>query len=155
MNHSIGKRIKILRLENNLTQEELAKKINTLRSNIANYENNKNNPSIVVLEKLSKIFNCSTDYLLGITNNPTLVRDFANLPNVSTDYLRKESNIHDPINNLEMSDKKIDSTKTTSQEQNHVKETLDLLLELIEVVKQNNTQEILQLLLELINKFKD
>lgn len=60
-----GNILKKIRLDNNLTQEELAKKINTSRSNIANYENNKNMPSIEILDKLSEIFNCSTDYLLG------------------------------------------------------------------------------------------
>ena len=62
---SFGTNLKKIRQENNLTQEELAKKINTSRSNIANYENDKNMPSIDILEKLSEIFNCSIDYLLG------------------------------------------------------------------------------------------
>lgn len=64
---SFGNILKKIRQENNLTQEELAKKINTSRSNIANYENDKNMPSIDMLEKLSKIFGCSIDYLLGKT----------------------------------------------------------------------------------------
>ena len=57
--------LKNLRQDNNLTQEELAEKINTSRSNIANYENEKNKPSIEVLEKLSTLFDVSIDYLLG------------------------------------------------------------------------------------------
>lgn len=60
-----GNNLKKIRQDNGLTQEELAKKINTSRSNIANYENNKNMPSVDILEKLSKVFNCSIDYLLG------------------------------------------------------------------------------------------
>lgn len=62
---SFGNNLKKIRQDNNLTQEELAKKINTSRSNIANYENDKNMPSVDVLEKLSKALNCSTDFLLG------------------------------------------------------------------------------------------
>lgn len=62
---SFGTNLKKIRQDSNLTQEELAKKINTSRSNIANYENDKNMPSIDILEKLSKVFNCSIDYLLG------------------------------------------------------------------------------------------
>ena len=65
---SFGNILKKIRQENNLTQEELAKKINTSRSNIANYENDKNMPSLDMLDKLSKIFDCSIDYLLGKTN---------------------------------------------------------------------------------------
>ena len=62
---SFGTKLKKLRQDSNMTQEELGKKINTSRSNIANYENDKNMPSVDILEKLSKIFNCSIDYLLG------------------------------------------------------------------------------------------
>ena len=69
---SFGNILKKIRIENNLTQEELAKKITTSRSNIANYENDKNMPSIDILEKLSKIFGCSIDYLLGKTTENSI-----------------------------------------------------------------------------------
>lgn len=62
---SFGNNLKKIRQEHDLTQEELAKRINTSRSNIANYENDKNMPSIEILNKLSEILNCTTDYLLG------------------------------------------------------------------------------------------
>ena len=62
---SFGNNLKKIRQDCNLTQEELAKKIDTSRSNIANYENNKIMPSIDVLSKLSKVLDCSIDYLLG------------------------------------------------------------------------------------------
>ena len=62
---SFGDNIKKIRQDFNLTQEELAKKIDTSRSNIANYENNKNMPSIDILSKLSEILDCSVDFLLG------------------------------------------------------------------------------------------
>lgn len=62
---SFGANLKKIRQDSNLTQEDLARKINTSRSNIANYENNKNMPSVDILEKLSEALNCSVDYLLG------------------------------------------------------------------------------------------
>ena len=62
---SFGNILKKLRQDNNLTQDELAKKIDTSRSNIANYENGKNMPSVDILEKIAKLFDCTTDYLLG------------------------------------------------------------------------------------------
>ena len=65
---SFGSILKKIRQDNELTQEELAKRIDTSRSNIANYENDKNMPSIDILDKLSKVLNCSIDYLLGKTN---------------------------------------------------------------------------------------
>lgn len=65
---SFGSNLKKIRLDNDLTQEGLAKKLNTSRSNIANYENDKNMPSVEILEKISKTLNCSTDYLMGLTS---------------------------------------------------------------------------------------
>ncbi|MCI8485761.1 MAG: helix-turn-helix transcriptional regulator [Clostridia bacterium] len=60
-----GINLKKIRQDNDLTQEELAKKISTSRSNIANYENDKNMPSVDMLEKISKELHCSIDYLMG------------------------------------------------------------------------------------------
>ena len=62
---SFGEILKKLRQEKRLTQEELAIKINSSRSNIANYENNNNMPSVEILNRLSEIFDVSVDYLLG------------------------------------------------------------------------------------------
>lgn len=67
----ISERLKELRNKKGMTQEELAQNINTSRSNIANYETGKNNPSVEMLEKLSEIFNCSMDYLMGRTDLKT------------------------------------------------------------------------------------
>lgn len=74
---TFGNILKKLRQDNNMTQDELAKKIDTSRSNIANYENGKNMPSVDILEKLSKLFDCTTDYLLGKSDirNPEKTQD--------------------------------------------------------------------------------
>lgn len=58
-------RIKQLREENNWTQLELSRKMNCAISSIAMYESETRKPSMEVLIKLSEIFNCSIDYLLG------------------------------------------------------------------------------------------
>lgn len=58
-------RIKKLREENNWSQNDLAKKMNCAISSIAMYEKGDRKPSLEVLVKLSEIFNCSIDYLLG------------------------------------------------------------------------------------------
>lgn len=62
---TFGERLKQLRIENNMTQEELAQEIGISRSCIANYESQNFNPSIDILEKLVGVFNCSSDFLLG------------------------------------------------------------------------------------------
>lgn len=58
-------RIKILREELNMTQQELADKLDGAKSTVAMYEKGDRKPSMEVLLKLSEIFNCSIDYLLG------------------------------------------------------------------------------------------
>ena len=57
-------RIKYLRQELNMTQQELADKLDGAKSTIAMYENENRKPSMEILIKLSEIFNCSIDYLL-------------------------------------------------------------------------------------------
>ena len=73
---SFGTILKKLRLDRGFTQEELAKRVNTSRSNIANYEVNKNMPSIEMLDKLSEVLGVTTDILLGKQNdfNPRLLQ---------------------------------------------------------------------------------
>ena len=61
-------RIKQLREENKWTQLELSQKMNCAMSSIAMYEKEERKPSMEVLIKLSEIFNCSIDYLLGKTD---------------------------------------------------------------------------------------
>lgn len=91
---SFGDNLKKIRQDCNLTQEELAKKIDTSRSNIANYENNKNMPSIDVLSKLSEVLDCSIDYLLGKSDerNPKEIKKvpFANAGGLDTTGLDEE-----------------------------------------------------------------
>lgn len=62
---NIGQRITQLRKQQNLSQEELAKKANVSRTIVGNYERNANTPSIEVIIKLARIFNVSVDYIVG------------------------------------------------------------------------------------------
>lgn len=61
-------RIKNLREELNMTQQELADKLEGAKSTVAMYEKGNRKPSLEVLVKLSEIFDCSIDYLLGKTD---------------------------------------------------------------------------------------
>lgn len=49
--------IKELRDENNLTQDELARLVDTSRQTIISLEKGKYNPSIILAYKISKVFN--------------------------------------------------------------------------------------------------
>ncbi|UCS13023.1 helix-turn-helix domain-containing protein [Clostridium botulinum] len=61
-------RLKGLREDNDLTQEELAKILSITRSALANYENGIREPDISLLIKISNYFDISLDYLLCKTN---------------------------------------------------------------------------------------
>lgn len=60
-------RLKLLRCEKKWTQKQLAEKLNYGYTAISNYESGKNKPSYDDLIKIAKVFNVSTDYLLGIS----------------------------------------------------------------------------------------
>lgn len=62
---TIGSRIRKLRKRQGYTQQDLAKKLRNANSTVAMYEQGNREPSIKVLIKLTQIFNCSFDYLLG------------------------------------------------------------------------------------------
>ncbi len=71
---TFGERFKSLRLEKELTQEELVsifnKKYNTAYriASISQYENNKRRPELRQLEDWADFFDVSIDYLLGRTD---------------------------------------------------------------------------------------
>lgn len=68
---NFGARLKKLRQENFLTQDELARELEKLGCNtttkcaISQYENNKRLPEAKTLVNIAKFFNVSIDYLLG------------------------------------------------------------------------------------------
>ncbi|CAK7067036.1 helix-turn-helix domain-containing protein [Tissierella sp.] len=61
-------RLKNLRLENNLTQKELAEKLNMQNTAISKYELGEREPDIETINNIAEFFNVSTDYLLGRTD---------------------------------------------------------------------------------------
>lgn len=65
-------RLKELRKNKNLTQQELADLINVNRVTYRNYETGLSEPKFRTLLDLSKIFNVTSDYLLGITDENDL-----------------------------------------------------------------------------------
>ena len=61
-----GNRLKTLRLKANMTQEQLAKKLGLTKSVIGAYETDLRLPSYDVLIHIAKIYNVTSDYLLGL-----------------------------------------------------------------------------------------
>lgn len=65
----LGDRIKELRKNKELTQEQLGKKLNVAKSTISQYETGTNVPDISILIKIADIFDCSLDFLTGRTDD--------------------------------------------------------------------------------------
>ena len=62
----LGERIKSLRVERGIGQNKLAKDLCLSNASISYWETGKQIPSAEVIYKLSKYFNVSADYLLGL-----------------------------------------------------------------------------------------
>lgn len=61
-----GLRIRELREQHKLSQEQLGKKVDRSKSVISSYENNIKVPPLNVLTQMAVVFNVSLDYLVGI-----------------------------------------------------------------------------------------
>lgn len=64
-----GLRLRQLREERGLSQEQLGKKVDRSKSVISSYENNLKMPPLAILAEFALIFNVSLDYLVGIDKN--------------------------------------------------------------------------------------
>lgn len=63
------KKLKELRLEKKLRQVDMAKQMGFSQSTIAQWEKGTRQPTLDDIVLLAKFFNCSTDYLLGLSDN--------------------------------------------------------------------------------------
>ena len=67
----VGKQIRQLRIQNKMTQDELADKLFVSRQTVSNYENGKSNPDLDMLMKLAEVLETDVNVLLyGIPVSP-------------------------------------------------------------------------------------
>ena len=64
---NMGEKLRSLRIENKLTQKQVADRIGLAISAVSSYEAGTRYPSYESLIKLSRMFHVSTDHLLGLT----------------------------------------------------------------------------------------
>ncbi len=69
---NFGNKLKKLRLQNHMTQQQLASLMGVTKSVVSYYELQERIPSPEILIKLSTIFHVSTDYLLGISSDNSI-----------------------------------------------------------------------------------
>ncbi|MBN2909126.1 helix-turn-helix transcriptional regulator [Polycladomyces sp. WAk] len=65
-------RLRSIRKARGLSQEELARRVNTTKGTISNYENGYSTPSNEMLLKLADELHTTTDYLLGRIDDPNV-----------------------------------------------------------------------------------
>ena len=63
---NLGTGVKALRLEKQMTQTEVSRRVGVSKAMISSYELEQRSPSYDILIKLASFFNVSTDYLLGL-----------------------------------------------------------------------------------------
>lgn len=72
-------RLKLLRATNGLTQEKLSNDINEIfgypiaKATISQYENGNREPNITMLINLAQYFDCSIDYLVGLSDYRSII----------------------------------------------------------------------------------
>ena len=64
-----GDKLRALRMEKNLTQNDLAARLGIVGASVSSYEKNKQYPSVEVLIQLCQTFDVSADYLLGLSDD--------------------------------------------------------------------------------------
>ena len=69
---SFGRRIKQLREEKGVRQEDIGNLFSVSKSAVSQWENDIRTPDMDIIIKLADFFDVSTDYLLGRTNDPSL-----------------------------------------------------------------------------------
>lgn len=77
-----GDRFRALRESKNLTHEELAERLSLGTTQIWRYETGKTDPAGDIVGRIASLFDVSTDYLLGLTDDPT--------PNLKIDNLTSQ-----------------------------------------------------------------
>jgi transcriptional regulator with XRE-family HTH domain len=81
-----------MRVRNSLTQQQVAERLNITRTAIGKYENENAYPDVEKLIALAKIYKCSVDYLIGLSDNSKVfTRNETAVLKVVTDIAEKEN----------------------------------------------------------------
>ncbi len=82
---TLGERLKQLRKNSGLTQEQFAKKLGATRGALSNWEIDNSTPDNEMLKKIADFFKVTTDYLLGRDEK---IIDYSPLNKFIEDYER-------------------------------------------------------------------
>lgn len=96
----LGEQIKKLRIARNMNQTEFGKAFGVSKQTISNWENDNIMPSVEMLVRLAKYFECSTDFLLGLDEGR---RDILEVSDLTID---QAAHIQRVINDLRILNRK-------------------------------------------------
>lgn len=89
MVHGLGERLRLMRLEKRMSQKEVATVLGVSAAVISNYESSGRTPSVENLLALARLYQCSTDYLLGFEKYiPLKTIDVSNLTDTQKNSLQ-------------------------------------------------------------------
>jgi len=90
---NIGTKIRKLRLEKKLSQDELADKLNVAQRSISNFESNKTTPDFILMQKVCEIFDVGLEYFIeeNPINNHVNKAEYCNI-GCTNGYVNKDSN---------------------------------------------------------------
>ena len=75
-NMTFGTRLRELRLEKGMTQDEFASLLGSSKQVLSRYETNQRTPKITLVQQYAEKLNVSVDYLLGDSEDEVLYADF-------------------------------------------------------------------------------
>lgn len=87
-----GERVKQLRLDAGMTQEQLAGRIWVSKAAVSNYELSDRNPSPETIIKIAKVFGVTTDYLFGLEEKRQAL-DITGLPEEDILFLQSAADL--------------------------------------------------------------
>lgn len=90
-----GFRLRKLRESKQLSQTDVAKRLNVSRSTISGYESNTTTPSLEQFTRLAILYNTSLDYMMGLENRTCFYLDGLNK--------QQQQTILDIVNRLKQS----------------------------------------------------
>lgn len=67
---SLKKRMRDLREDHDMTQTDVAKRLDVPQERVSEWERGLYEPRLDIIIALSQLYEVSTDYLLGLTDNP-------------------------------------------------------------------------------------
>lgn len=98
MNDSVGQKLRLLRKEKRLTQQELADALNVKRATVSNYEIGRRSPHLSELRRIAEYFGVGLDYfgvaqtddILDLIARAKKVFDNDNIPTDKKEAVYKE-----------------------------------------------------------------